>query len=461
MSELHKVLSDLPTLTDGLHWDSEVARMRERVEHCPTPHVMGVHGNWGSGKTSFMRQLQRELGGVCTDICGVQGGDDRVIDNKKVVTIWFDAWRYQNEPNPVVALIQEMRRQFSVVPSVVEKFKKIGEISLRYTLDGLSEIGKAIGYESLPDVGKIQKLGEEWEKSHFAQSLSSDSIRDCLHSTINSLIPDKKGSRVVVFVDDLDRCSPKAAFKLLEGLKIYFSIPNCVFILGMNEDILTEAISSEVFSNLKVEAGEKHLLASHYLEKICTDVYRLPLPDNAVSLFSNLLYSAGDKNQVDSFNLAVGEGFFLPPNPRRLKALANQWVRFAGCVPFPELEEERRVWCVRVLIAAYIHQFHRDMWERWHFDPNFWIECSAWCNGERSLNADGVDITPAWASHLKLTAREYAGDSGSRPAWSLEYPNPGSINIFWIDGLIRQYRDHLLPRDFVPLLEGRQARRRD
>lgn len=458
MSEQHKVLSDLPTLTDGLHWVSEVARMRERVENCPTPHVMGVHGNWGSGKTSFMRQLQRELGGICTDICGVQGGDDRVIGNSKVVTIWFDAWRYQNEPNPVVALIQEMRRQFSVIPSVIQKFKKIGEISLRYTLDGLSNIGKAIGYETLPDVSKIQKLGEEWEKSHFAQSLSSDSIRDCLHGTIDSLLPDETGSRVVVFVDDLDRCSPKSAFKLLEGLKIYFNIPSCVFVLGMNEDILTEAISSEVFSGLKTESGEKHLLASHYLEKICTDVYRLPLPSNAVSMFSNLLYTAGDKDQVDSFNLAVGDGFFLPPNPRRLKALANQWVRFAGCVPFPESEEERKVWCVRVLIAAYIHQFHRDMWERWHFDPNFWVECSAWCNGERSFNAEGLDISPAWASHLKLTAREYAGDVESKPAWSLEYPNPGSINIFWIDGLIRQYRDHLLPRDFIPLLEGRQYR---
>ncbi|MNJ40962.1 hypothetical protein D3C77_358670 [compost metagenome] len=133
-------------------------------------------------------------------------------------------------------------------------------------------------------------------------------------------------------------------------------------------------------------------------------------------------------------------------------------MRFAGCVPFPESEDERKVWCVRVLIAAYIHQFHRDMWERWHFDPNFWVECSAWCNGERSINAEGLDISPPWASHLKLTAREYAGDVESKPAWSLEYPNPGSINIFWIDGLIRQYRDHLLPRDFIPLLEGRQFR---
>lgn len=457
MPKHQNILSDLPTLTDRLGWGSEVTRMRSRVETCPTPHVMGIHGCWGSGKTSFMRQLQHELGGKCSDVGNLQGGVDKVVKSEKVVTIWFDAWRYQNEPNPIVALVQEMRRQFSIMPAVISKFKKIGEISLRYTLEGLGDIGKAIGFECTPDVNKIQKIGENWEKSHFAQDMTCDSIRDHLHSTILALLPEHKGSRVVVFVDDLDRCSPRSAFKLLEGLKIYFNLPNCVFVLGMNEDVLTEAISSEVFSNLQISSGEKHLRASHYLEKICTDVYRLPLPNNAVSLFSAMLYTATDAEKVDSFNLAVGDCFFLPPNPRRLKALANQWVRFSGYMPFPQNKAEQEIWCIRILIASYIHQFHRDIWERWHFDHNFWIECVAWCSGERSLNADGADISPEWAAHLKLTSRQYAGDSSIRPAWSLEYPNPGSINIFWIDELIRKHRDHLLPVDFTPLLEGRQS----
>lgn len=450
------VLSDLPTLSDRLGWKSEIDRMRKRIESCPTPHVVGIHGSWGSGKTSFMRQLQYALGGTCSDLGGVQGNvDGKTKKNESVVTIWFDAWRYQNEPSPVVALIQEMRRQFSTVPSVVAKFKKIGDISLRYTLDGLGEIGKAIGYESLPNVAKVQKLAEAWEKNNLAEDIACDSIRKHLHNTIKSLLPVRKGSRVVVFIDDLDRCNPKSAFKLLEGLKIYFNIPECIFVLGMNEDVLTEAISAEVFSNLAISTGEKHLRSSHYLEKICTDIYRMPLPANAVSLFSALLYTASEKEKVDAFNLAIGDSFCLPPNPRRLKALANQWVRFSGCIEFPVELEAQKVWCVKVLIASYIHQFHRDIWERWHFDPDFWMDCVAWCSGERSVNQQGDDISPAWAAHLKLTTRVY-GATNSRPVWSLEYPNPGNINIFWIDEVVRQYRDHLLPRDFVPLLEGRQ-----
>lgn len=47
-------LDDLPTLDDKLNWDSELKRLGERIQQCPTPHVLGIHGDWGSGKTSFM-----------------------------------------------------------------------------------------------------------------------------------------------------------------------------------------------------------------------------------------------------------------------------------------------------------------------------------------------------------------------------------------------------------------------
>jgi len=439
-----------------MDWNSELTRLKVRVESCPTPHVMGIHGSWGSGKTSFMRQLQSQLGGKCNDIGSMQGEAGRVIENKKIVTIWFDAWRYQNELNPIVALIQEMRRQFSLVASVKSKFKKVGDISLRYTLDGLGEIGKAIGFESLANFNKIQEFSKEWDAENGLNKLDCDSIREHLHQTIVALLPKEQGSRVVVFVDDLDRCHPKAAFKLLEGLKIYFNIPNCVFVLGMNEDVLTEVISSEVFPGIVLVPGEKHLRAGHYFEKICTDVYRLPLPRSAMALFSAMLYTVGKSEHVAALDLALDDRAELPPNPRRLKALANQWIRFSGCIPFPERLEDQKIWSVRVLIAAYIHQFHRDMWERWHFNSDFWLECKAWCCGERSVNQDGADISPPWASHLQLNNQKPVGDSGSNPSWAKDYPNPGSINIFWIDGVIRAYRDFLSPVDFTPLLLGRQ-----
>lgn len=444
--------NDLPTLDDKLGWDAELARLSERIRDCDTPHVLGIHGDWGSGKTSFMRQLQWRLGGEMPDDGSIVKSATSIVKpidgHKNIITIWFDAWRYQNESVPVVGLLQEMRRQMAVLPAVKKKFKKLGEISLRYLLNSLGDAGKAIGFEGMPSAEKIEKLGENWEKEHYAQAFSSDSIRMHLHETIKCLLSEEKNARVVVFVDDLDRCNPKAAIRLLEGLKIYLSIPNCVFVLGTNERMLVDAIREEISAPVGTSPEEHKLRAAHYFEKICSDIYRLPLPSDAIGLFTNWITSTA---QRQTLILAVDKIVCLPPNPRRLKALANQWERFALCINFPVAEDEQQVWAVRVLIADYIHQFHRDLWERWHFKPDFWVELMSWCNGERSLNADGKPTDPPkWATALKLTGRK------EQETWISEFPNPGDIDIFWIDGLIRKYSDNLVAKDFIPLLQGRQ-----
>lgn len=456
--ELSILLDDLPTLEDKLKWECELTRIADRIKQCPTPHVFGVHGNWGSGKTSFMRQLQHLLGGRFDEDGSVFKGthfkDAKV--NRQIATVWFDAWRYQNELTPVVALLQEIRRQLSAMPMIKAKFSKLGEIALRYTLDSLSDVGKAIGIEAIPSTEKIQKIGEQWETQHHAQILNTDSIRKHLHDTILSLLPKGEKSRIVVFIDDLDRCNPKAAFRLLEGLKIYLNIPNCVFVLGMNENVLTDAIRDEISAPSSAGVGELNLRASHYLEKICTDIYRLPLPVDTSALFSALLSQSLPQKYVDAFNLCVSDTICLPPNPRRLKALANQWVRFSGCIDLPDESSEQAVWAARVTVAAYIHQFHRDLWERWHFNPDFWEEFLAWCNGERSFSPEGLPMSPGWATALKLTTTKFDIDSTPPPSWALQYPNPGDIDVMWIDALVRHHRDFLNPIDFKPLLAGKQ-----
>jgi hypothetical protein len=64
MPELNHIdlLGDKPTLHDALNRLGIVEELAYRILTCPTPLVLGIHGDWGAGKTSFLLQLQQLLG---------------------------------------------------------------------------------------------------------------------------------------------------------------------------------------------------------------------------------------------------------------------------------------------------------------------------------------------------------------------------------------------------------------
>ncbi|EIK44756.1 KAP P-loop domain protein [Cellvibrio sp. BR] len=446
--------TDLPTLSDKLHWQKEVDRICDRIQNCAAPHVLGIHGDWGSGKTSFMRQVQYHLGGEMPldgSVCSASVPNVKVRrkteKNKKIITIWFDAWRYQNEKVPVVALLHEMRHQIAMLPALYNATKKLSFVALSGMLNGFTKAANKITLEAIPSTEKIQKIGEEWERRNYAEEISINSIRLQLQDTIKDLLPsDETSARVVVFIDDLDRCNPKSAKQLLEGLKIYLSIPRCVFVIGMNERVLVDLISREAYSDI----GDSELSAGHYLEKICSDIYRLPSPSSPLNLFLQWIDEPTHRALLkDSLN----DISCLPQNPRRLKSLANQWVRFSSYdSKLTDINvdiEIGKLATIKILIVAYIHQFHRDIWERWNFNLDFWVEIKAFCLGHRNPK------TLEWCADIRLpySVDDYDEVTGA-PNFVNNFFNPSDLRNFWVAPLIRRFADYLNPRDFELLLKN-------
>ncbi len=430
--------SDKPTTVDKLNRRKLAEKMAEQICDCDCPQTFGVHGDWGAGKTSFLGLIREELDGTT-----FEGLKETWTEHQNdVVTVWFDAWKYQHESSPIIALLHELRRQLGLWAKARDMAGKLSEITARTILNSFTDIGKIIKLESL-SADKIQKSGEQWEKEHLMTKLGTDTVSEFLEKAVKSLLSNlfnlnsHTKKRLVIFIDDLDRCIPESAFRLLEGLKVYLNIESCVFVLGVNQQQIVEMISQCVPST----TPNKIMRAEAYLEKICSDFTRL-IPVNRPE---TLLIDWLDEDIIDQFKEALNKDTFsdmtyLPPNPRKLKSLANRINGWKG-----HIDKDTKEDIYSLTIIAYIYQFHSELFNRWQFTPQFYTHIKSWTLDELGIIPDKPDTKerdlPDYFKNLDFPT----GKKGSETTSMQEimqgiiqkYPDPHAQHIFWIAPLIQ------------------------
>ena len=444
--------NDEPTLLDLLNRKLLVKEVGEAIACCTPPQVFGIHGDWGLGKTSFLHQVQWYLTGSCPqqseeETNGV-GQSDKGKYTSTVQAVWFDAWRYQHEAAPVVALLQEMRAQLSWRHQIGRSVTRNAEVAVRGALLSIEELTKKIGFQ----YSKFRDANREWEADNLAVSLPSHTLREHLREAIGQLLPKKKRNkpqpRLAVFIDDIDRCEPEVAYRLLEGLKIYLTLDNCVFILGMNQ----KAVEDVIGSRMGVATDEVKPRAAAYMEKLCQNVWQLPTVQDPSQVLHDLLEKTVDSKSVRTLiKQAVGEVSCLPPNPRRLKGLANLIGRLAPRLPSePGLTDGAAIIEAQMLvIVASIYQFHPDLYIRWEAELGLYNKIFDRCQGTE-LDLPVLDS-------LVLPQRIREADREPTPATKSEstYPDPTGPNVFWIQPLILSLGTEVNPEQFKPYLHGR------
>ena len=453
--------NDEPTLRDRLRRNALIKEVGEAIATCTPPQVFGVHGDWGLGKTSFLHQVRYHLTGDNPLLLDTRNAPTRLKPSAGIQAVWFDAWRYHAEAVPVVALLQEMRAQLS--PRALEESaaKRLGQVAVQGTLLGLDELTKKIGFQ----YAKFQQASRQWDAENLAATLPSDTLRRNLQETIRLLLPETDGqgsaSRLVVFVDDLDRCEPEAAYRLLEGLKVYLTLNNCIFVLGLNQKAVEGAIASRLAGGLTDERARRdaQVRAASYLEKICQNIWHLPIVEAPGQLLCEFIHDdlSVDESQVRWLREVVEARPCLPPNPRKLKGLANLVVRLCSRLPndiYGSQGDAGRNEMRKLLVVAYVHQFHHELYVRWQANPDVYRDIARWCRGE----APELDIL----SGLKLPVVVRSSDESTdtevtRGTERNTFPDPAAADVFWIQEIVRGLPDQLSPDTFAPYFERKAA----
>jgi energy-coupling factor transporter ATP-binding protein EcfA2 len=246
-----RVLSDAPTEKDELGRDRYVAALSDLALTAETPYVIAVYGAWGSGKTSLMRQMRRRIDPR-------YDRDEPPHRDGEVRTIWFDPWLHQFDQTPAIALLHAAMEQLGLLnkADVKETLKKIAL--------ALAEDIK-IPYLGL-QLGKLAKIRSEIANDEFNRREQQARLRKHFRDALAAAGAPK--SRLVFFIDDLDRCHPKQTVQVLEALKLYLDVPGSVYILGVDRGPLEAAIGTE-YKDLDIAA-------TSYLDKIVQLPFALP-----------------------------------------------------------------------------------------------------------------------------------------------------------------------------------------
>ncbi len=368
---------------------------------------MGICGSWGAGKTSFLLKLRTYLGGDfrlsdedTATLTEKEKKDEELINglreqrrgkwfaeerfrflkvrgDRELYLIWFNPWQHQFESSPMVALLNEIRQHFTLKKKLMDDAGRVGNIALHATLKAIGEAAKGLKIP-LPSVQGYTESRREYEADNFSASLTSQRFRELFEQAISE-ITDGKGL-LVIFIDDLDRCEGDVAYRLLEALKLYLNAKNCVFVLGLDQQQLENAIA-KAFSGDKEDRARFRPMARDYLSKMFQGLFLLPVPRQAEAYVEDLLdFNDDDFNKLlkrlfefteqDRPQLIQAMDQNLPHNPRKIKSFINSWKLYLESLPESTTQLDWRL----TVILHYLAQFEEPLFRKVEESPTFYNE---------------------------------------------------------------------------------------
>lgn len=285
------ILSDNETKVDLLNNEAIAKTIVSLVrESKDQPISIGIHGDWGAGKSSILEMVEDEMKKSASD------------SGEKYSCIRFNGWRHQGFEDSKVALmssivseLEKKEKLGSKAGEILKKlWKNINWMSIAKTT-GKAALGIATGtapitlLSSAMDVlkatvttkeginGAIDSIGAYLKESKITEDTSSNKEFAEFEENFAKLLEDANIDKLVVLIDDLDRCLPDVAINTLEAVRLFVFTEKTAFVIAADESMIRYAVKKhfpDAISENKINAGDT--FANRYLEKLIQIPFRIP-----------------------------------------------------------------------------------------------------------------------------------------------------------------------------------------
>lgn len=298
--------NDVETSVDYLHFSVVAKSVAELIhESGDNPVSIGVTGSWGSGKSSMVKMIGKELDYEENTVKN-KNGDSQKRKNRETteyIFLNFNAWMYQGYDDAKSALMhavaekleQELKTRSSLVNTEVIG-KKIRNFTKKIDWFQVTKLGFPLLMGLLPGMGiaglvgafvsaisegiqnKVQEIqgkkeneiSEAWDKLvPEIKDLLKDETAKPATQQIEELrkefeeILEKMNVKLVVLVDDLDRCLPETAISTLEAMRLLLFVKRTAFIIAADEQMIRNGVKTH-FKNMELPEGQE----TSYFDKL-------------------------------------------------------------------------------------------------------------------------------------------------------------------------------------------------
>lgn len=285
-------ITDMPCTSeeeDLLEISKYVKGLGKFIRECQTPMSIAIQGDWGTGKTSTLNLLKKDLEA------------DKATNG--IQCVFFNTWQYSQfnmEDSLYVSFVHNLVKQCGGNDEILRTVAAFGKLAFFKAVDwrfgtNASEILDGFEKAKKDQMESVSKLQEDFAK-----------------------LVKKTGKRLVIFIDDLDRLNPEVAVELLEIIKLFVNVENSIFVLAIDYEVVVKGVRKKYGENLSEEK------CRNFFDKIIQLPFKMPV--ERYNLTELVRKAVQEQTHMTDEGVNIVAEFIsdvMGTNPRTFKRLVN------------------------------------------------------------------------------------------------------------------------------------------